>query len=266
MDITFMETRMLHWPDSMFSYLSGERILFSQDAFGMHLATNERFADEIEDAVLEYEAGTYFANILLPYAILITKTYEKVKKAHIEPAIIAPDHGPIWRNEADIGKILGFYVRWAEQKPREKAVVIFDTMWQSTERMARALSEGLEDEGIHVKFMPLNLFSRSEVAYELLDAGALLVGSPTINNNIFPTVADVMNYLKGLRPKNLIGAAFGSYGWSGEGVKQLDDILAQMKVERAGESIRVKYVPDEGALARCYNLGKQVAEKLKKNM
>jgi flavorubredoxin len=263
MDITFMETRMLHWPDSMFSYLSGERVLFSQDGFGMHLASYRRFADEIEDSILEYEAGKYFANILLPYAGLIPKTFEKVKKAHIDPVVIAPDHGPIWRNADDINRILGFYASWAEQKPTLKAVIVFDTMWQSTERMARAISEGLAQENVRVSFMPLRGVHRSDVVAEILDAGALIVGSPTINNTVFPTVADIMSYIKGLRPKILLGAAFGSYGWSGEAVKQLEAMLTDMKLELAAESMAVQYVPDEKALAQCYNLGRKVAEKLK---
>ena len=227
MDIAFIETRMLHWPDSMFSYLPEDRILFSQDAFGMHLATYERFADEIDDTVLEYEAAKYYANILLPYSNLIPKAFEKVKKAQIKPLIAAPDHGPIWRNETDIGKILGFYEKWAEQKSQPKAVVIYDTMWNSTELMARAICEGLEKENVVVRLLPLRAVHRSDVAMEILDAGALIVGSPTINNNIFPTLADVMNYLKGLKPKNLIGAAFGSYGWSGEAVQSSKRYLSK---------------------------------------
>lgn len=266
MDVTFMETRMLHWPDSMFSYLSGEKVLFSQDGFGMHLASSERFSDEIDDSILEYEGAKYYANILLPYSALIPKTFKKVEEAGIEPAIIAPDHGPVWRNDTNIKKILGFYSSWAEQKPQKKAVVVFDTMWGSTELMARAISEGLESECVYVKLMSLKGNHRSDVATELLDAGALVTGSPTINNNMFPTVADVMTYLKGLKPKNLVGAVFGSYGWSGEAVRQLEAIFDDMKIELAGESIKAEYVPDNEVLAQCYNLGKQVAERLKRKI
>ena len=263
MDITFMETRMLHWPDSMFSYLPGEKVLFSQDGFGMHLASYERFADEIDDSILEREGSKYYANILLPYSALVPKVFEKVKKAGIELEIIAPDHGPIWRNDPDIKKILGFYAQWAEQKPQKKTVVVFDTMWGSTELMARAISEGLENEGVHVKLMSLKGNHRSDVATELLDAGALVTGSPTINNNMFPTVADVMTYLKGLKPKNLVGAVFGSYGWSGEAVRQLEAVFGDMKIELAGESVKAEYVPDDKTLAQCYSLGRQVGRKLK---
>lgn len=266
LNIAFMETRMLHWPDSMFSYLKGERVLFSQDAFGMHIASHERFTDEIEDSVIEYEAAKYFANILLLYAALIPKILEKAKKYNVDPAIIAPDHGPVWRSSEDINKILGFYTRWSEQKPSQKAVVVYDTMWGSTELMARAIGEGIEKEGIHVRLLSLKGAHRSDVATEILDAGALIIGSPTINNNMFPTVADLMSYLKGLKPKNLVGAVFGSYGWSGEAVKHIEAIFDEMRIKRADESVAVEYVPDEEALLRCYNLGKLIGLKLKNNV
>jgi flavorubredoxin len=136
-------------------------------------------------------------------------------------------------------------------------------MWQSTALMARAICGGLVSEGVSVKVMPLESSHRSDVATEILDAGALLVGSPTLNNNIFPTLADALTYLKGLKPKNLLGAVFGSYGWSGESVKQLREFLTEMKVELVGEGINVKYVPDDEALAQCFSLGVLVAQKLK---
>ena len=143
-----------------------------------------------------------------------------------------------------------------------KAVVTFDTMWGSTDRLARAAADGLVEGGVSVKVMPLSASHRSDVATEILDAGALLVGSPTINNQLFPTVADCLTYLKGLRPKNLVGAAFGSYGWSGESVKLLEAELDAMKVERAAEGLKVKYVPDEASLARARGFGLAVAAKL----
>lgn len=262
MDITFIETRMLHWPDSMFSYLSDEKVLFSQDGFGMHLSSNERFTDEIGEHILTDEAAKYFANILLPYSNLIQKIMEKVKKSGIDIGIIAPDHGPVWRTEADIKKILGLYVSWSEQKPLKKAVVMYDTMWQSTDLMARSICEGLVKGGVNVKMMPLSSVHRSDVATEILNAGAIVVGSPTINNNMFPTVADIMSYLKGLKPKNLIGAAFGSYGWSGEAVGQIENILSEMKVDIVSEGVKVKYVPDSETILKCNKLGRHIAEKL----
>lgn len=259
--LTFMETRMLHWPDSMFTYLNEEQILFSQDAFGMHYASLERFDDKIDPAILAYEAATYYANILLPYSALVLKLLEKVTAAGLAFLLIAPDHGPIWRK--DISGIIERYGKWAAQKPSEKAVVVYGTMWHSTEKMARAISEGLSKGGLHVKLMSMSEVHRSDVMYEILDAGALAVGSSTLNNNMLPIMADVMTYMKGLKPKNLIGAAFGSFGWSGEAVKQIEEILAEMKVVSAGEGIRVKNMPDGEILARCYDLGMTIAEKVK---
>jgi flavorubredoxin len=261
-EVSFMETRMLHWPDSMFSYLPAERILFSHDAFGMHLASMERFADELDTVVLSYEAKKYFANILLPYSNLVTALLGRVKEAGMEFSIIAPDHGPVWRTESDIRRILGLWEAWAHQKPSCKAVVTYDTMWGSTDLMARAVADGLASGGITVEVLPLRAFSRSDVATALLGAGALIVGSPTLNNGIFPTVADVLAYLKGLRPKNFIGAAFGSYGWSGEAVGLIERILGEMDAKPAGDRMRLQYVPDAEGCAKCGEFGEMLAKKI----
>ncbi len=259
--LVFMETRMLHWPDSMFAYLKEEELLFSQDAFGMHLASLERFDDQVDPAILEYEAATYYANIILPYSPLVLKLLERVAAAKLSFKIVAPDHGPVWRK--DIGGIVGLYGKWAAQKPTAKAVVVYATMWHSTEKMARAVSEGLAAGGLQVRFMSMGEVHRSEVVYELLGAGALAVGSSTLNNNLLPQMADVLTYIKGLKPRNLVGAAFGSYGWSGEAVGQIEAILGEMKAESAGEGIRVKNVPDAGTLEKCYGLGIRMAEQVK---
>ena len=255
--LTFLETRMLHWPDSMFTYLNEEQLLFSQDAFGMHYASLERFADGCDPAVLAYEAATYYANILLPYSLQVLKLIEKVKSAKLSFKIIAPDHGPIWRKETDA--IIGRYAEWAAQKPEGRAVVVYATMWHSTERMARAISEGLAAGGLRVKVMSMDEVHRSDVMYELLCAGAVAVGSPTLNNHMLPNMADILTYMRGLKPRNMIAAAFGSYGWSGEAVREIEEVLTEMKLEKTGEGIRVKNVPDAEALSRCYELGKGMA-------
>jgi flavorubredoxin len=171
--------------------------------------------------------------------------------------MIAPDHGPIWRK--DIGGIIERYGRWAVQRPTAKAVVVYATMWKSTEKMARAISEGLAAGGLSVKLMSMDQTHRSDVLHELLCAGAIAVGSPTLNNNMLPHMADIMTYLRGLKPRNLIGAAFGSYGWSGEAVGQIEKILTEIKVEIIGEGIRVKNVPDHEVLSRCYEMGSAMA-------
>jgi flavorubredoxin len=258
--ITILETRMLHWPDSMVSYLEEEKLLFSQDGFGMHLASSERFDDELPLPLLEHEAKKYYANILLPFSRQVLKVLGRLSEAKLEFDIIAPDHGPIWRRNQ--GRILELYRAWAEQKRGAKAVVVYDTMWGSTEKMAKTIADGLTSGGASVKVMKLRAAHRSDVATEILDAGALIVGSPTINNNIFPTVADILVYLNGLKPVGLIGAAFGSFGWSGESVKQLEELLEGMKVEIAGEALRSKYVPDKEMLAACRKLGEAIAGEL----
>jgi flavorubredoxin len=260
LELTFMETRMIHWPDSMFTYLTKDQLLFSQDAFGMHWATLERFADELPAANWEYEAATYYANIILPYSPIVLKTLDKVMATGWKIKILAPDHGPVWRK--DITGIMELYKQWASQKPTAKAVVVYATMWHSTEKMARAISEALVQAGVRVKLLSMNETHRSEVVYEVLCAGALIVGSPTLNNNILPQMADVMTYLKGLKPANLIGAAFGSYGWSGESVRDLEGLLKEMKVEIAADAVSVKNVPDSGVLEKCRELGEKIAAQL----
>lgn len=260
-NLSCFETRMVHWPDSMVTYLAEDEILFSQDGFGMHLASDERFADEISNEILEQEALKYYANILMPLSSLISATLKKIAGLGVPIKIIASDHGPIWRKNPE--KILESYSRWAEQKPTNRAVIVYDTMWKSTETMAQAVNEGLVAEGIHVSLMPLKSFHRSDIVPEVLLSGALLVGSPTLNNGIFPSVVGFLSYLKGLKPRNLIGAAFGSYGWSGEAVGQMTQALRDMKVEVVNDGVKLQYVPDEEALSKCFSLGRDVAKKLK---
>jgi flavorubredoxin len=257
--VQFMQTPFLHWPDSMFSYIPERKALFCQDAFGMHLASAERFAEELPDSILQEEAARYYANILLPFSSFITKLFAKIEKAGLDIALALPDHGPIWG--AKFGLVAGWYRRWAAQEPTAKAVVVYDTMWDSTDVMARAITEGLIHGGASVKVMPLSGSHRSDLATELLEAGALIVGSPTLNNQLFPTVADALCYLKGLKRKNLVGAAFGSYGWSGEGVRQIEEHLAAMDVELAG-SLKTQYVPGDDTLEQCRALGERIGERI----
>ncbi len=261
MKITCFETRMLHWPDSMVSYLHEEKLLFSQDAFGMHLATSELFDDGIPRWLLEHEAAKYYANILMPFSHLVSKALGRITGLGVEINIIAPDHGPIWRENAEW--ILGLYGTWAERKQKNTAVIFYDTMWGSTDLMARAIADGLREGGTEVKVLKLRSAHRSDIATELLEAGAVIVGSPTLNNHMFPTVADALIYIKGLKPKNLIGTAFGSFGWSGESVKQIEESLGDMGVELVGEGLKVRYVPTEGDLRGCRARGLEIAERLR---
>lgn len=258
---TFLETRMLHWPDSMMTYLAEDRLLFSQDGFGMHLATGRMFTDELPGRLIEEECAKYYANILLPYSTVVTRLLARVKGLGIPIEFICPDHGPIWRRDPD--RIIDLYAGWAAQAPAGKAVILYDTMWGSTDLMARAIADSLEKEGVEVAVTRMRASHRSEFVTELLDSGALLAGSPTMNNQMFPTVADALTYAKGLKPMNLVGAAFGSYGWSGEAAKQVGAELEQMRVELVGEPLRARYVPDDEALLACRQLGAAVAARLK---
>ena len=257
--LTFMETRMLHWPDSMFTYAKEDKILFSSDAFGQHYAGLERFDDQVGDAIMPH-AKKYFANILLLYAPLILKLVDKVKDMGLALDMICPDHGILWRK--DPMKIISAYVAWSEQKPERKALVIYDTMWHSTEKMAEAIVEALGQEGVDAKPMHLRSCHRSDIMTEVLDAGAVIVGSPTLNNGLFPTVSDFLTYMKGLKPINKVGAAFGSYGWSGEAVKLINKELEEMKFKVVDPGLKIQYVPDGKGIEACHELGKTIARAL----
>jgi len=253
--LTFLETRMLHWPDSMFSYAKEDRILFSSDAFGQHYAGYEKFDDVIGEAIMPH-ARKYFANILLPYSALVLKLVEQVTAAGLEIKMICPDHGVIWRR--DPAKIVQAYVRWSRQAPAKKAVVVYDTMWHSTEKMAEAIAAGLAAEGVDAKPMHLRRWHRSDILTEVLDAAAVIVGSPTLNNGIFPTVSDFLTYLKGLRPQRKIGAAFGSYGWSGEACGLITRELESMKIEIAAPELKLQYRPDGAGRQASYEFGRAI--------
>jgi len=242
----------------MFSYLKEDRLLISSDAFGQHWATSERFDDQVYEPELFGHAAKYFANILLLYSPLIQKLISDVTDMGLEIDMIACDHGLIWRKNP--AKIIEAYDKWSRQEPSNKALIIYDSMWQSTETMARAISDGLLQEGVSVKMMNLKFTHRSDVLTELLDAKALIVGSSTLNNGMLPAVSDVLNYIKGLRPKNKIGAAFGSYGWSGEALKQITGQLENMKIEVAAPGVKVRYVPDHEGLRPCVELGKKIGK------
>ena len=257
--LTFMETRMLHWPDSMFSYNKEDKILFASDAFGQHYAGIEVFDDEIGDAIMPH-ARKYFANILLLYTPLILKLVGKVTEIALPIDMICPDHGVIWRKEPT--KIINAYVEWSHQKPKKKALVIYDTMWHSTEMMAHTIVDTLSEEGVDAKPMHLRTWHRSDIITEVLDAGAIIIGSTTINNGLFPTVSDFLTYMKGLRPQNKIGAAFGSYGWSGEAVKLINREMEEMKFNVIDPGLKIQYVPDDEGLEACRELGRKVAKAL----
>ncbi len=255
--LTFLETRMVHWPDSMFTYLKEDKILFSSDGFGQHYAGHERFDDQVGDDIMHH-AKKYYANILLLYSPLILKLLDTVAQLGLEIDMICPDHGIIWRKDPD--KIVNAYAKWAKQEQEKKAVVIYDTMWHSTEAMADEISAGIADEGVSVRPIHIRSSHRSEIMTEVLDAAAVVVGSPTLNNQLFPTVSDFLVYMKGLKPLNKIGAAFGSYGWSGEAVKLINKELEAMKFDIIDPGIKIQYVPEKKGLGACFELGQKIGK------
>jgi flavorubredoxin len=259
--VQFIETRMLHWPDSMFSYIPEDRLLISSDAFGQHFASTERFEDEVDLSILLRHAAKYYANIILPYSSLVQKLLSQVKAKGLQIDMIAPDHGLIWRGNPGI--ILDCYNRWSRQQSTRKALVLYDTMWHSTEMMAKAIVEGLAQEGVSTRLFDLATTHRSDVITEVLDAGALVIGSSTLNNGMLPRMADMLHYMKGLRPAGKIGAAFGSYGWSGEAMKLITAAMEEMKFTIIDPGINIQYVPEDSDLEKCTELGRKVALALK---
>ncbi|MDR2141365.1 MAG: FprA family A-type flavoprotein [Deltaproteobacteria bacterium] len=263
-ELQFVETRMIHWPDSMFSFLPNVGVLFSQDGFGLHLASPQRFDDQLGEDVWGPLALNYFANILTLYAAPIGKILEKAVSSGLvaQTKIICPDHGLIWRKNP--GRILELYSQWVQQKPKNKAVIVFDTMWHSTEFMARELTDSLSTLGVETRYQSLKNTHRSQVVTECYEAAAIIVGSPTINNQMFPSVADFLHYAKGLKFQNKIGGAFGSYGWSGEAPKLVQAELKTMGYELPHPEVRYRFVPLEKDLGPVRELGKAIAEAIKK--
>ncbi len=254
--LAFLETPMLHWPDSMMTYLKEEQVLFSSDAFGAHFAASARFDDELPYNYW-YELKKYYANILLPFGPLVTKLLKQVEDLGLSFKVIAPDHGLIYRKH--IGKVLDSYRRWAAAEVDPKALVIYDTMWHSTEMLAESFVQGLMDAGVEVQLHHLRTSHYSDILAELLEAGLFLLGSPTLNNGIFPSVGEFLTYLKGLKPKNKAAAAFGSYGWSGQAVGIITEELKNMGLTIPHEGFRVKYIPDPEELKDAKALGEKLA-------
>ena len=259
--LKFVEAPMLHWPDSMFTYIIEEKILLSNDAFGQHLASTSRFDDQVNEHVLMEEALTYYANILMPFGSMISSKIQEVVKMGIAPKIIAPSHGVIWRKNPS--KIIQSYLDWSAGKTEQKAVVVFDTMWGSTDKMARAITEGLASQGVDVKLLKLRATVKSEVVAEILESKAVIVGSPTLNNQMYPSLSSFLTYITGLKPKGKLWSFFGSYGWSRGAVKSMTEMAKKAGFEIFDSSLEVKFVPNQEDLQKSFDFGKQIAIKIK---
>ncbi len=262
-NIHFLETRMLHWPDSMVSYIPEEKLLISNDAFGQNIASSDRFADQYNPDLLRQAINEYYYNIVLPFSPMVLKTLDTVSSMGLDIETIAPDHGLIFRTAEDCRFILDTYRKLAEQKPQPRALIVYATMWGSTGIMAAAIGAALEEEGIPYKIIDIQKNHHSDVMTELANCGAVIVGSATHNNGVLPEIADVLAYMKGLRPLNRIGAAFGSYGWSGESAKIIQEKLAAMHMELPADPLKIAFVPKHEGLTKCVALGKAVAAALK---
>lgn len=253
-NLTFVQTPMVHWPDNMVTYLEEDKILFSNDAFGQHIASTERFDDELPLGVILEEARKYYANIVLPYGGQVQKALGSLGGLDVE--VIATSHGLIWRS--NIPAILNEYQKWSTNATEKKVVIVYDTMWNATEIIAESISDAFEKKGYNVRFMDLKNNHISDIMTEVITAKYICVGSPTLNNNLMPSVASFLTYLKGLAPKDRIGLAFGSYGWSGQSIGQVEQYLKDCGFETL-ENIRIQYIPEEDQL-------EEMKEKLEGNI
>ena len=263
-NLVFVAAPMLHWPDSMFTYLTGKNIMMPNDAFGMHYASSGRFNDEVDMIEVYQEALKFYANILTPFSDLVIRKIDEFKKLNIPVDIIAPSHGIIWRK--DPLQIVNKYYEWATQKNDGSAVIIYDTMWNATDKMAKAISEGLEMEGVKFKLFNMAVSDRNDVLSEVFKTKGIIIGSPTLNNGLLPTIKPILEDLKGLKFKNKVGAAFGSYGWSGENVKLIEETLEKAKIKKLLDGIKVKWQPTKDELKMCVEFGRNFAKGLKSSV
>ena len=261
--LTFLEAPMLHWPDTMFSYYNGcGGVLFSNDGFGQHYASESLFNDEVPESEMMYEAEKYFANILGPFCPMVTRKVREILAMNLPLTLICPSHGVIWRRNPE--KIVEKYLAWADAYAENQVTIVYDTMWNSTRLMAEAIARGIESAGtaVTVKIFNAAKEDKNDILTEIFHSRALLVGSPTINNGYSYAVAGLLEMVKGLKLKKKSAAAFGSFGWSGEATKQLSALLAEAGFAIVDEGIRTPWVPDEAALKACEEYGRAFIEKL----
>ncbi len=250
--LTFFETRMLHWPDSMVSYCAEDKILFSNDIFGQNIASSSRFVDEVDRAILYQEMKFYYANIVLPYSGQALKAMERLLGLNVPINTIAPDHGLIFRRAEDIAYLLDCYKEFAHQEFKKSALILHDSMWGATAKMAHIIADTLQEEG-NIPYVVLDIQRNhpAEIMNALMDASILLVGASTRNNMPMVGTMYTLAHIKGLRPQNKVGAAFGSYGWSGEAPRQLTEALTDLGVHIIADPLRVQYGLSNEHIEEC---------------
>jgi flavorubredoxin len=257
--LTFVHTPMVHWPDNMVTYIPEDKLLLPNDAFGQHIACPGRFDDEVGWEILKEEAGKYYANIVMPFGDQVKKALDALSGLDIE--MIGPSHGIIWRSF--IPKIVGEYQKWSNHITERKALIVYDTMWGSTEKLAYKLREGLSESGVPVTMKNLKTTHISDVMTDLLTSKLVILGSPTLNNGMLPTMGAFLTYIKGLKPKNRLGFAFGSYGWSGQAAGQIEEVMKELKWELPKEIAKINYIPEPEELEELRKLGRELGDILK---
>jgi len=261
----FVEARMLHWPDTMFTYLTGDNILFSNDGFGQHLASEHMFNDLVDQAELYQEAIKYYANILTPFSKMVENKINEILSFNLPVDIICPSHGVIWRDNPL--QIVNKYMEWAKDYQENQITIIYDTMWNSTRKMAEKIAAGirLSDTDVTVKLYNCNSThtDKNDIITEVFKSKAIIVGSPTINKGVLFSVAGILEMIKGLGFKNKKAAAFGSYGWSGENTKLISTELQHSGFELINEGLRVTWNPDDESVIKCQDFGQSIGEALK---
>ena len=262
-ELIFVEAPMLHWPDSMFCYLSGDNILFSNDAFGQHYASGQMFNDLVDQAELFGEAEKYYANILTPFSKLVDKKIQEVLALNLPVSMICPSHGIIWRTNP--ARIVERYAQWAKDYQEDQITIIYDTMWNGTRHMAETIAEGIQaaDPAVTVKIYNSARADRSDIITEVFRSKAILVGSPTVNHGVLTSVAGIMEEIKGLSFKNKKAAAFGAYGWSGEGTKVLSARLTEAGFTLLNDGLKALWDPDIEVREQCRQFGQELASSLK---
>jgi len=241
--LKFFLMPMVHWPDSMATYLENDNILFPNDAFGQHYASCERFADQVGLDIAYREAAKYYANIVMPYGQQVLGVINTLSNLNIN--MICPSHGLIWRQKSDIDKIVALYKKWANHESDNRVAIIYDTMWHSTEKIAKKIFELLDKENLSVKLLNLKTNDVSDIVTEVMFSKVVAVGTPILNNRIFPTIGGFLTYLKGLKPKNRFACTFGSYGWSKSGFKELEDALSECGLDLIGSGKYFQFVPGD---------------------